>query len=352
MCHESSGEGLREAIGVGKGTVTLEDFALAEAIFIIGQNPGTNHPRMMATLQAAAKRGCEIVSINPLPEAGLMEFRHPQQVSGLLGFGTRLTSLFLPVRINGDVALLKGIMKEMLEDEARRPGTVLDHGFIEQHTTGFAAFAAHLAACPWEEIVSACGIERPLIRQAAEVAMRSSRTIVCWAMGLTQHVNAVANVQEIVNFLLLRGNLGRPGAGACPVRGHSNVQGDRTMGIWERMPADFLDRLGAEFDFAPPRRHGLDTVDAIRAMLDCRAKVFFALGGNFLSAAPDTERTAEALRKCRLSLSAASQHKASPYTPSWPERRNRLTEVCVKTSLAGSSWAKVRLYKDHRFWPT
>jgi molybdopterin-dependent oxidoreductase alpha subunit len=307
MCHESSGEGLREAIGVGKGTVTLDDFALADAIFILGQNPGTNHPRMLATLQAAARRGCEIVSINPLPEPGLLAFRHPQEMSGLLGFGTRISSLFLPVRINGDVALLKGIMKEMIEEEQRSPGTVLDRAFIEQHTCGFERFAENLARTDWQAIVEQSGIERAHIRQAATVAMRSKRTIVCWAMGLTQHVNAVANVQEITNFLLLRGNIGRPGAGACPVRGHSNVQGDRTMGIWERVPDRFLDRLGAEFAFSPPRHHGLDTVNAIRAMQAGRVRVFFALGGNFASAAPDSETTATALRKCDLTVQVSTK---------------------------------------------
>ncbi|MBX5493718.1 MAG: FdhF/YdeP family oxidoreductase [Bryobacteraceae bacterium] len=307
LCHESSGEALRQSIGVGKGTVTLDDFALADAIFVIGQNPGTNHPRMLATLQAAARRGCEIVSINPLPEAGLMRFRHPQEITNLLGGGTPLTTLYLPVRINGDVALLKGIMKEMLEEEDRRPGTVLDKEFIEQYTHGFSAFAEDVRRCDWADIVQQSGIERPLIRKAAEVAMRSQRTICCWAMGLTQHRNAVANIQEIVNLLLLRGNIGRPGAGVCPVRGHSNVQGDRTMGIWERMPDSFLDRLGEEFGFEPPRQHGFDTVRSIQAMLSGEARVFMALGGNFLSASPDTERTAAALRQCRLTVHVSTK---------------------------------------------
>ena len=307
LCHESSGEALRESIGTGKGCVTLDDFQSTDAIFIIGQNPGTNHPRMMATLQAAARRGCEIVSINPLPEAGLIAFRHPQQAAGLLGFSTPLTSLFLPVRINGDVALLKGIMKEMLQEEKRRPGEILDKRFIEEFTCGFDSFAESLEDVSWADITAQSGIDRQIIRQAAEVAMRSRATIVCWAMGLTQHENAVANVQEIVNFLLLRGNIGRRGAGPCPVRGHSNVQGDRTMGIWERPTSAFLDRLGAEFRFSAPRHHGLDTVSAIRAMLDGRAKVLFALGGNFFSASPDTESTAAALRQCRLTAHVSTK---------------------------------------------
>lgn len=302
MCHESSGEGMRDTLGVGKGTVTLEDFAQADAIFLIGQNPGTNHPRMLSTLQAAARRGCEIVSINPLPEAGLLAFRHPQEVAGLLGFETPLSSLFVPVRINGDVALLQGIMKEMIEEDGRTSGKVLDHSFFREYTCGFEEFAQNIRSRTWDEIVASSGVGRELIRKAAEVAMRSERTICCWAMGITQHRNAVANVQEIVNFLLLRGNVGRPGAGACPVRGHSNVQGDRTMGIWERMPDSFLSRLGDEFRFSPPRLQGHDTVAAIRAMSTGDAKVFVALGGNFLMASPDTDLTAEALRRCRLTV--------------------------------------------------
>jgi molybdopterin-dependent oxidoreductase alpha subunit len=307
MCHESSGVALRETIGVGKGTVQLEDFALADAIFIIGQNPGTNHPRMLTTLQEAARRGCRIVSINPLPEAGLTRFRHPQSPLELLGPGTPLASLHLPVAVGGDVALLKGLCKELLEEEARRPGSVVDRAFVARHTDGFEAFAADLAAERWDAIVEESGVSRDLIRQAAEIAWQSRRLIACWAMGLTQHRNAVANIEEVVNFLLLGGHLGRPGAGACPVRGHSNVQGDRTMGIWERMDDGFLDRLGRRFAFSPPRHHGLDTVQAIHAMAEGRAQVFFALGGNFLSATPDTERTAAALRRCRLTVHVSTK---------------------------------------------
>lgn len=307
MCHESSGTALTETIGVGKGTVTLEDFGLADAIFIIGQNPGTNHPRMMSALQAAARRGCRIVSVNPLPEAGLLGFRNPQEVRGLLGMTTPLSELFLQVRINGDVALLKGIMKEILEEEGRRPGEVLDHEFIRAQTSGFDAFERALRDVSWEEIVRESGLPRERIRRAATIAIESDRTIVCWAMGLTQHRNAVGTIQEIVNFLLLRGNIGRPGAGACPVRGHSNVQGDRTMGIWERPKDSFLDALRSEFRFEPPRHHGYDTVESIKAMHDGRAHVFFALGGNFLSATPDTDFTAEALRRCRLTAHVSTK---------------------------------------------
>ncbi|MDP9149707.1 MAG: FdhF/YdeP family oxidoreductase [Myxococcota bacterium] len=307
MCHESTGEAMGESLGVGKGTVTLEDFALADAIFVVGQNPGTNHPRMLTTLGQARERGCTLVAINPLIEPGNVRFAHPQDPVALLGGGGELANLFLQVRINGDVAAFKGIMKAMLEREAAAPGTVLDHRFLREHTEGFEAFAASLAGVPWDAIVTASGVPKAALEEAARVACEAERTIVCWAMGLTQHKNAVANIQEIVNFLLLRGNIGKPGAGACPVRGHSNVQGDRTMGIWEKMPDAFLDRLGAEFGFEPPRQHGHDTVGTIRAMVDREIKVFFAMGGNFLSASPDTERTAEALRGCRLTAHVSTK---------------------------------------------
>jgi molybdopterin-dependent oxidoreductase alpha subunit len=301
MCHESSGTALSETIGIGKGTVTLEDFDRAQAIFVIGQNPGTNHPRMLTSLQRAKRNGCKLVHINPLPEVGMTRFKHPQEILQLLGSGTELADLFLQVRINGDVALLKGISKAVLERDA------LDRDFIAKYTTGFENFVAALQTVSWEEIVAQAGVARVLIEEAAEIFVKSERTIFCWAMGLTQHHNAVANIQEIVNLMLLRGQIGKPGAGVCPVRGHSNVQGDRTVGIWER-PADaFLDRLGAEFGFEPPRNHGFDTVRSIQAMHDGQAKIFFALGGNFLSATPDTDFTAAALRRCRLTAHVSTK---------------------------------------------
>ena len=272
MCHESSGVGLREALGAGKGTVQLVDFDAADAMFVIGQNPGTNHPRMLTTLQAAARRGCRIVSINPLPEAALVRFRHPQSPMDMLGPGTRIAALHLPVRIGGDIALLKAICKELLEEEARHPGSVLDRSFIDQHTDGFEAFAADIAAEPWDELLEESGVSRALVQEAAGVARAARRIIACWAMGLTQHRHAVANIQGVVNLLLLGGNIGRPGAGVCPVRGHSNVQGDRTMGIFEHVDDLFLDRLGQQFGFSPPRRPGLDTVGTIRAMNEGRVR--------------------------------------------------------------------------------
>jgi molybdopterin-dependent oxidoreductase alpha subunit len=307
MCHESSGMGMMAVLGVGKGTVTLDDFARADAIFVVGQNPGTNHPRMLATLEAAARRGCRIVSINPLREPGLVRFKHPKHVGGMLGRGTALAELFLQVRVNGDVALLKGLMKELLEEEARRPGHVLDHTFIERHTSGFQAFAAALEATPWELLVEQSGVTRDALRRAAEIYMEAEAVIACWAMGLTQHKNAVANVQELVNLLLLRGNIGRPGAGACPVRGHSNVQGDRTVGICEAPTPDFLDRLSAAFGFEPPRAPGYNTVAAIEAMHTGAVSVFVAMGGNFVMATPDTAYTSEAVSRCRLTVQIATK---------------------------------------------
>ncbi len=307
MCHESSGTALKEVIGVGKGTVTLADFEKAGLIFVVGQNPGTNHPRMLATLQRAKRAGARIIHVNPLPEAGLKRFKHPQEVFGWLGKGTQLADLFLQVRVNGDVALFKGIMKAMFEEEARHPGRVLAQDFIRDHTEGVKAFGEDLLAASWEVIVEESGVPHAQILQAAEMAVQTERIIICWAMGLTQHKNAVGNIQSLVNLLLLRGAIGKPGAGVCPVRGHSNVQGDRTVGITPRPSPAFLDRLAETFGFEPPRRRGYDTVEAIQAMYAGEAKVFFALGGNFLSATPDTEYTAEALRRCRLTAQVSTK---------------------------------------------
>ena len=307
LCHESSGAGLTEAIGIGKATVTIEDFSHADAIFVIGQNPGTCHPRMLSELQKAARNGCKIVSVNPLAETGLMRFKNPQEPLSLLGPGTKIASLFLPVKINGDLALLKGIMKEMLEEDGRTGGQVLAHDFIQQQTEGFAALRADLEGASWDEIVANSGCSRELIREAAKVAIASKHMICCWAMGITQHKNGVANVQMIANFALLRAQIGRRGAGLCPVRGHSNVQGDRTVGIWEKMSDEFLDALGREFSFAPPKEHGLDAVGTIRAMAAGQVKVFVGLGGNFLGATPDTQLTARALQRCRLTVQISTK---------------------------------------------
>ncbi len=314
LCHESSGVALTEAIGIGKGTVTLDDFERADAIFVIGQNPGTNHPRMLSALEQAKRRGAVIVSINPLPEVGTRRFANPQHyldplraLPTLLGEGARLADLWLQPRINGDLAVFKGIMKALLAAEDAAPGTVLDHDFIARHTQGFAALAADLRAAEWDQLVEASGVPRDQLEAAAAVAQRSRATICCWAMGLTQQPDAVATIQQVVNFLLLRGNLGRPGAGVCPVRGHSNVQGDRTMGISEKMPEAWLARLDVAFGITSPRVPGLDTVATIRAMHAGRVAVLVAMGGNFVSATPDTEFTATALRRCRLTAHVATK---------------------------------------------
>ncbi len=306
LCHESSGTGLGEMIGIGKGTVSLADFELADLILVIGQNPGSNHPRMLTTLAAAARRGCHIVSINPLRERGLVRFKHPQEVSGIVGSGTKLAERFVQVRVGGDVALLKGVMKELLALEAERPGRVLDAAFLAEHTLGFEALRAALDAEPWDALERGAGVPRATMRELAELYARSERTIACWAMGLTQHKHGVGNVQEVMNLLLLRGNLGRPGAGPCPVRGHSNVQGDRTMGIWERPGEAFLAALEREFGFAPPRAHGFSTIEAIHALHEGRARLFFAMGGNFAAASPDTAFTEEALARADLAVHVAT----------------------------------------------
>lgn len=307
MCHESSGTGLTEVIGIGKATVKIEDFSHADSIFVIGQNPGTCHPRMLTELQIAARNGCRIVSVNPLNETGLMRFKNPQEPLHMLAPGTKLACLFLPVRINGDVALLKGIMKEMLEEDERTGGKVLAHDFITHHTEGFEAFAADIRSESWESIVKNSGISREQIREAARIAIESERMICSWAMGITQHKNGVANVQSIVNFALLRGQIGRRGAGVCPVRGHSNVQGDRTVGIWEQMSDEFMEALGKEFNFSPPEKNGFDTVRTIEAMNKGVVKVFVALGGNFLSATPDTKYTSEGLQRCKLTVQISTK---------------------------------------------
>jgi molybdopterin-dependent oxidoreductase alpha subunit len=297
MCHESSGAALGMSVGIGKGTVTLKDLETAETILIIGQNPGTNHPRMLSSLQRAVEDGAEIIAINPMKEAGLTGFMHPQQVKGVLGMATPLAKQFMQVRANGDQALLKGIAKTLVEDGS------IDREFISTHTLGFADYEAHLRGLDWAELERVSGISRSEIEKAARQCARGSRKLItCWAMGLTQHKNAVATIQEVVNIHLLLGAIGRESAGLCPVRGHSNVQGDRTMGVFEKMPAWFHDNLDREFAFQSPRHHGYDTVAAIKAMHEGRAKVFYALGGNFLQATPDTEYTAEALRKCSLTV--------------------------------------------------
>lgn len=307
MCHESSGVALNETVGIGKGSVTLDDFYKAEVILILGQNPGTNHPRMLSALQKAKENGCKIISINPLPETGLLGFNNPQKVKGILGIKSKLTDIFLQVKINGDMALLKAIIKLLLIEEEKNPGTVIDHSFIENNTVGFVDYCENLKKYSINKLAEACGIPVAQIEETVELLKNKNKIIACWAMGLTQHKNAVDSIKEIVNLLLLKGSIGKPGAGTCPVRGHSNVQGDRTMGIYEKPSKSFLDNIEKNFGFTPPQNHGLDVVDSIHAMHKGKAKVFVAMGGNFLSATPDTAYTAQALRNCKLTVQISTK---------------------------------------------
>lgn len=302
MCHEPTSQAMPEQIGVGKGTVTLADFESTQAIFIFGQNPGSNHPRMLAELRQAARRGCPIVVFNPLRERGLERFVSPQHLLELAGGrGTRLASHYYTLRVGGDLAAVTGLMKAVLAADGQ------DEAFIASHCSGFEELCSTLAGVSWETIEAGSGLARAQLEEAAKIYLRSPATIICWGMGITQHPRSVATIQSLVNLLLLRGNIGRPGAGACPVRGHSNVQGDRSMGICERPAAQFLDRLGDRFGFEPPRRPGLDTIGAIQAMAQRPGMVFFGMGGNFAAATPDTDKTARALRNCALTVHVSTK---------------------------------------------
>jgi molybdopterin-dependent oxidoreductase alpha subunit len=302
LCHEASGVALGEQIGSGKGAVTLADFERAEAIFIFGQNPGTNHPRMLGELRSAARRGCHIVAINPLRERGLERFTNPQNVREMLtGASTDLASRYYQVRLGGDLAFASGIGKHLVEIGD------IDRDFIAAHCEGYDALAAALAAASWPAIEAAAGLTRAQIEEAADIYRASRATIFCWGMGITQHRRSVATIQMLMNLLLLEGNIGKPGAGPCPVRGHSNVQGDRTMGIHEKPGAEFLDALSREFAFAAPRAHGVDVVGAIEAMLDGQIRALIAMGGNFALATPDSERTQAALRRLELSVQVSTK---------------------------------------------
>jgi molybdopterin-dependent oxidoreductase alpha subunit len=319
MCHESSGRGLGSTIGVGKGTVQLSDFEHADCIFVLGQNPGTNHPRMLSTLQAARARGCAIVAVNPLRERALQAFAHPQKGLGALGVGSPIATHWAQVRLNGDVAFLKGVMKVVLAHE-RRKGAVIDHAFVREHTEGYEALVADLDTTSWDDVVDGSGVARDVIEEVGALYARSERVIACWAMGITQHENGVDNVRAIVNLLLLRGNIGKTGAGVCPVRGHSNVQGDRTMGIVELPREPFLQALDEATGIKSPRHHGYDVVAAIDAFERGVARVFVGLGGNLVAAAPDTPRVDAALRKASLTVSIAT-------------KLNRTHLACGSTSL-------------------
>ena len=307
MCHESSGVALGESLGIGKGSVKLEDFYESEVIFIIGQNPGTNHPRMLSALQKAKSNGATIISVNPLPETGLVAFKDPQSVKGALGIKAKLTDIFLQVKINGDLALLQAISYLLIQEEEANPGLVFDHEFIEDKTYGFNEWKKHIQSLDFDFLVDQSGISRELIYKTVKAIAHKKKIIACWAMGLTQHKNAVDTIKEVVNLLIAKGSIGKTGAGTCPVRGHSNVQGDRTMGIFEKPPKALLDRIEGNFGFSPPREHGYDVVDSIKAMHSGKVKVFFAMGGNFLSATPDTLYTAEALEKTELTVQVSTK---------------------------------------------
>lgn len=319
MCHEASGVALSQSIGVGKGSVTFADFEHADAIFVFGQNPGTNHPRMLEPLREAVQRGAQVVAFNPLKERGLERFQHPQHALEMLANGSRpLNTAFFRPALGGDMAAVRGMVKFLLqwEREAQAKGepAVFDHAFIAEHTQGIDAYLAAVDATPWAQIVEQSGLGLAEIEAAAAMYRRAERVIACWAMGLTQHRHSVATIQEVVNLQLLRGNVGKPGAGLCPVRGHSNVQGDRTMGINERPPAALLDALERRFQFRVPRHNGHNTVEAINAMLEGRAKVFIGLGGNFAQATPDSPRTHRALQSCALTVHISTKLNRSHLT--------------------------------------
>jgi molybdopterin-dependent oxidoreductase alpha subunit len=316
MCHESSGVSMVETLGVGKGTATLEDMESSDLIFIFGNNPGTNHPRMLTTLQEAKDHGAKIIMVNPLPEVSMMrvinpnpqDYPNPLQLPfALLGKGHALADLYLPVRVNGDVAAIKGILKDLFERERAGQASAIDHEFIQTYTEGFESLLADVEATSWEEIEENSGLTRNQLRVAADMYAASKKTIIAWCLGVTQHRNGVDNVAMIVNLLLVGGNIGRPGAGTVCVRGHSNVQGDRTMGVWERPPKAFLDALGKEFNFEPPRKWGHDTVETLHAMFDGDVKVFFAISGNFLSNVPDTVYSAHAMQRCKLTAHVSTK---------------------------------------------
>ncbi|HET7414342.1 MAG TPA: FdhF/YdeP family oxidoreductase [Arthrobacter sp.] len=307
MCHESSGWAMGQTIGVGKATVTYKDFEMADLIIIMGQNPGTNHPRMLTALEDAKHNGAQIVAVNPMPEAGLKRYKNPQKVSGIVGSGTEIADQYLQVRLSGDMALLQAVSKRVLDAEAKNPGSVLDHDFIERHCQGLEELKAHLDDLDEQEVLEATGLRSEEIDELAERYMKAKRVIVTWAMGLTQQKKGVATIKEIINLLLLRGNIGRPGAGASPIRGHSNVQGDRTMGIWEQMPPKFLDAIQKEFNFNPPREHGYDAVDTIEKMREGDIRFFMAVGGNLVAAISDTTAAEDAMQKAEMTVQVSTK---------------------------------------------
>ena len=313
MCHESSGVALSKTVGIGKGSVTLDDLYQADLILIFGQNPATNHPRMLSSLERAKANGAKVVSINPLKEIGLVKFKNPQTIKGVVGGGTVISDLYLQVRINEDVALLKAAMIKLYERAKTNPD-ILDEAFIADKTAGYEAFKADLDQQDLAALVERTGLPESEIDAFVDLLAARKKVITCWGMGLTQHVNGVDNIQEVVNLLLMKGSIGKPGAGTCPVRGHSNVQGDRTMGIAERPSKDLLNKISENFGFTPPQEDGYSVIDAIKAMHEEKVKVFIGMGGNFLSAAPDTHYTAEGFNKCNLTVHISTKLNRSHIT--------------------------------------
>jgi molybdopterin-dependent oxidoreductase alpha subunit len=310
MCHEATSAGLPESIGIGKGTVSLDDFDLCDLIISIGHNPGTNHPRMMGTLHECSRRGVPIIVLNPLKERALERFADPQNALEMSTLGsTRIASSYYQVKVGGDAAALTGIMKALLatDDAADSTAKVLDHEFIDTHTNGFETLATSLRAAEWNDIESRSGLKRSDLETIAAAYARSNATIVSYGMGITQHVSGTSNVQQLANLLLLRGNIGKPGAGICPLRGHSNVQGDRTVGIYEKPSAWMLENIERTFGFKPPSAHGHDAVAAMEAMLDGRSKVFVGLGGNLAVALPDPQQCRKAMRNLDLAVHIATK---------------------------------------------
>jgi len=306
MCHEASGSALSETLGIGKGSVTLDDLYKAEVVMVIGQNPATNHPRMLTALEKCKNNGGKIIAINPLPEAGLIKFTNPQNPLKLLTGGTKLADVFVPITINGDVAFIKALLIKLLEKE-ERDSNVFDKDFIKEFTHGYDDFISDLKTYNFEACLEASGVSLGIFNDVFNLILNNNKIIICWAMGLTQHQNAVDNIRELVNLLLLKGSIGKEGAGTCPVRGHSNVQGDRTVGIWESAPQAFLDKIEAKYGFKPSAKHGFSVIDAIKAMYEKKAKVFFGMGGNFISAVPDTLYAAQALANCSLTVHVSTK---------------------------------------------
>ena len=307
MCHESTGTALGETIGIGKSTIAYDDFEKSDLVIIMGQNPGTNHPRMLTALEAAKRNGASIVAVNPLPEAGLMRYKNPQKVRGIIGSGTPLADQFLQIRSGGDMALLQAVSKRVLDAETAKPGTVLDHAFLDEFTLGLDALTEHLGHLDEATVLLATGLTSAEIDELAERYIAADRVIITWAMGLTQHKKSVDTLKDLINLLLLRGNIGKPGAGASPIRGHSNVQGDRTMGVWEQMDDEFLDAIEKEFSFAPPRAHGTDALKAIEGMQRGEVKVWFALGGNLVAAISDTVAAEKAMHGTEMTVQISTK---------------------------------------------